>query len=355
MRISTGKLTRFARDLAVVAGADAAEAAVLAEVMAWSDVRGHTTQGIYHLPILVKRLRLGLVRSPAKMTCERTGPAAARIDANHGFGQVAGRRAVDEAIEMARSQGIGICTVKNSNHYGAAGYYAARAAENDLVGFSFSNSMPKVAPHGGARRLMGTNPMGFACPRASGAPLVIDIATGASSGSLVSQAHRTGQPIAEGIALDAQGRPTTDPNDVDAGGCLLPAGGAKGYCLGLLVEVMSGVLTGSAFAPDVGSMFKDLDRHTRTGHACVAIDVARFMPLEEFSERVDALAAAIKAVPARDGIDEVRIPGERRTRLAEEQGRTGIALPDYLADSLSKTAEHLGIIPPWAEPPANDV
>jgi LDH2 family malate/lactate/ureidoglycolate dehydrogenase len=316
--------------------------------MVWSDLRGHATQGVYLLPILVKRLGLGLVRSPADMTLERTGPATARLDAAHGFGQVAGRRAMDEAVELARTQGIGICTVRNSNHYGAAGYYAARATESGFVGLTFSNSMPKVAPHGGTRRLMGTNPLGFACPRAAGdAPLVIDLATGASAGSRISHARRTGQPIPEGIALDAEGRPTTDPNDVDAGGCLLPAGGAKGYCLGLIVEVMSGVLTGSAFAPGVGSMFRNLDTHVRAGHTCVAIDIARFLPLDEFRDRMEELAASIKAVPPVEGADEVMIPGERRARLADERTRRGILLSPPLVNSLAETADKLGTKPPW--------
>jgi LDH2 family malate/lactate/ureidoglycolate dehydrogenase len=347
-RVTPERLSHFATGVAVAAGADPSEAALLAQVMVWSDLRGHATQGVYLLPILVKRLGLGLVRSPADMNLERTGPAAARLDARHGFGQVAGRRAMDEAIELARAQGIGICTVKNSNHYGAAGYYAARAAESGLVGLSASNSMPKVAPYGGTRRLMGTNPLGFACPRADGSPpLVIDLATGASAGSRISQARRTGQPIPEGIALDAEGRPTTDPNDVDGGGCLLPAGGAKGYCLGLIVEVLSGVLTGSAFAPGVGSMFRNLDTHVRAGHTCIAIDIARFLPPDEFADRMETLAAAIKAVPPAEGVDEVMVPGERRARLADEQAQRGILLSETLVNSLAETAEEAGVKTPW--------
>ena len=208
--------------------------------------------------------------------------------------------------------------------------------------------MPKVAPHGGRSRLLGTNPFAFACPRRNGAPVVIDLATGASAGSLVSHARRLGQPLPEGIALDRAGNPTTDPNDVDGGGCLLPSGGAKGYCLGLLVEILSGVLTGAAVAPDVGSLFGDLHRPTRCGHLCVAIDIARFLPPEVFADRLDGLLTALRGVEPRDGFNAVRIPGDGRPGYEEKCARDGIALPDYLVEGLTTMAAGLGVATPWS-------
>jgi len=347
VRLQIDELVQFGRDLAMTAGVPAADAHALVETLAWCDVRGHQTQGLYLLPILLRRLRLGLLRSPADMQWERTGPSTGTLDAKHGFGQIAGRLAMDRAIQLARETGVGISAVKDSNHFGAAGYYAARAADEGLIGLSYSNSMPKVAPHGGRHRLLGTNPFAFSSPRRNAPPLVIDLATGASAGSMVSHARRLGRPLPEGIALDSQGNPTTDPNEVDGGGCLLPAAGAKGYCLGLLVEILSGVLTGAAVAPEVGSVFRDLNRHTRCGHLFVAIDIARFLPFEEFADRLEGLLLALTAVPPRDGFESVNLPGDARLKCAEEQTRSGIAIPDYLIKALTETAGELGVSTPW--------
>jgi len=340
-------LVRFGKALATAAGVPQPEAEVLIDALAWCDLRGQQTQGFYLLPVLLKRLRVGTLCSPADMEWRQTGPSTGTIDARNGFGQVAGRFAMDHAIQLARETGTGVVAVRNSNHFGAAGHYAARAAEQGLLGFSYSNSMPKVAPHGGRYRLLGTNPFAFSCPRRNGSPMTIDLATGASAGSLVSHARRTGQRLPDGIALDGAGNPTTDPNEVDKNGSLLPAAGAKGYCLGLLVEILSGVLTGAAVAPNVGSLFRDLNRQTRCGHLLVAIDIARFLPLEEFTERLDGLLTALAAVAPREGFDAVRIPGDARLQCAELQAQGGIPLPDYLVTALADTARELGVAAPW--------
>ena len=349
VRVPFAELVRFARDLARAAGVPDEEADALADTLAWCDVRGHQTQGVYLLPILLKRLRLGLIASPAGMSWRQTGPSTGTIDAKHGFGQIAGRLAMDHATRLARDTGVGIASVKDSNHFGAAGFYAARAADQGFVGLSYSNSMPKVAPHGGRHRLLGTNPFAFACPRGNGEPLVIDLATGASAGSMVSHARRLGRPLPEGIALDSDGNPTTDPNEVDGGGCLLPAAGAKGYCLGLLVEILSGVLSGAAVAPNVGSVFRDLNRHTRCGHLFVAIDIARFLPAADFADRLESLLTALTAVAPRDGVESVNLPGDARLKCAREQLTAGIAIPDYLITSLTETASELRVATPWAQ------
>jgi LDH2 family malate/lactate/ureidoglycolate dehydrogenase len=347
VRVQHETLVRFAEDLAVAGGVPQHEAAALAETLGWCDLRGHQTQGVYLLPILLKRLKLGLVRSPSGMRWQRTGPSTATLDAQHAFGQIAGGLAIDRAVGLATETGVGIVAVKNSNHFGAAGYYAARAAEQGFLGLAYSNSMPKVAPHGGRHRLLGTNPFAFSCPRPNAPPLVIDLATGASAGSLVSHARRLGRPLPDGIALDSDGNPTNDPNEVDGGGCLLPMAGAKGYCLGLLVEILAGVLTGAAVAPNVGSVFRDLNRHTRCGHLFVAIDIARFLPAQQFGDRLEGLLAALTAVAPREGFDAVQLPGDGRLRCLEEQTRLGIPLSDYLVKSLSETANELGVPSPW--------
>jgi LDH2 family malate/lactate/ureidoglycolate dehydrogenase len=340
IRIAPEVLQQFARDVLVGAGASEEDAALTAEAMLWADRRGKATQGVFRLPVLKKRLEAGLLQSPAPMKLERTAGATAWLDAANGLGHVAARRAMDAAVELAREQGIGVCGVKDSNHYGAAGYYAMLAAEKGMVGFTCSNSMAKVAPHGGRHRLLGTNPLAFACPRPDGPPVVIDLSMAVTTGSLVSRARKAGLPLPPGLALDKDGEDTLDPNAVDGGGSLLPAAGPKGFVIGLLVEVLSGVLTGAAFAPDVGSMALSMERPVRCGHLCLAIDIERFVGLEAFGARIGTLLAAIEAVPPREGFDSVRIPGTR-----EPEG-------DFeLPDDLRRILDGLGVPTPWDQLP----
>ena len=226
-RVPPADLERFARDVLAAAGADPDDAARTAEAMVWADRRGKFTQGVFRLPIIVRRLEAGLIASPAPMKLTRTAGATAVLDAADGMGAVAARRGMEEAIALARDNGIGVCAVKDSNHYGAAGYYAALAAGQGMIGFCSTNSMPKVAPHGGRHRLLGTNPLAFACPRSEGPPLVIDVSTSITTGSYVSRRRKAGLPIPPGLALDAQGEDTQDPAAVDAGGALLRPRGRR--------------------------------------------------------------------------------------------------------------------------------
>ncbi|MHC4958257.1 MAG: Ldh family oxidoreductase [Planctomycetota bacterium] len=337
VHIAPEKLLQFARDVLVDAGATGDDAAQVAETLVWADRRGKMTQGVYRLPMITKRLKRALVASPAPMTLERTATATAWLDAANGLGQVAGRRAMDEAVALARESGVGVCAVKDSNHYGAAGYFAALAAEQGMLGFTCSNSMSKVAPHGGRQRLLGTNPLAFACPRENGPPVVIDISTAITTGSLVSRARQRGEQIPPGLALDKDGEDTQDPVAAEDGGALLPAAGPKGFALGLLVEVLSGVLSGAAFAPNVGSMARDMNRPVHCGHLCLAIDIERFGGRDFFAGRIETLLAAIVAVPAREGFESVRVPGAAGARPGDIE----------LSDDLQRSLEGLGLPTPW--------
>ncbi|MHC4958261.1 MAG: Ldh family oxidoreductase [Planctomycetota bacterium] len=337
VRVPLEALERFARDVLVAAGASEDDAAQVAETLLWCDRCGKKTQGLSRLPILVRRLRAGAITTPAPMSLEKTAATTARLDAANGFGSVAGRRAMDEAVAMAREHGVGVCAIRHSNHYGASGFYAARAADAGMIGFSCSNALPKVAPHGGTKAALGTNPLGFACPRREGPPIVVDFATSASAGSTIRWALRNGLQLPPETALDKDGAATLDPAAVEAGGVLLPAAGPKGFGLALMIEVLSGVLTGAAVASSLGSTMKDLDRPVDCGQLCLAIDVARFVGRDEFLQRLETLVDSIQGIAPREGFETVRVPGAAGPRPGDLE----------LPDDLVRVLEGLGAPTPW--------
>jgi LDH2 family malate/lactate/ureidoglycolate dehydrogenase len=344
-RLSALQHREFCRALLDAAGADPAEARQVAEVLLWCDERALAGQGLARLPSLVTRLRRGLIRSPAALRVASLAPAVARLDAGNGFGEVAAARAMRRAVELAASQGVGLVGVAHSNHFGAASYYCNQAAAAGCLGLAFSNAFPKVAPHGGTRPALGTNPLAFGCPSA-GPTILVDLATSSYSGSGLRQAAARGEPLAPGSALDAQGRPTRDPQAA-ADGCLLPAAGPKGFGLALMVEIVSAVLTGAAFAKEAGSMFHTWDRPVDVGHCFVAVEVGRFMELPLFVERVERLLAWIKEVPPASGAEALRYPGERRTAEAVASAREGIAAPAESLEPLRQLAAEYGVATPW--------
>ena len=261
------------------------DADAVADGLLWADLRARAAQGLLQPPILARRLARKLICSPAPMAWTAVAPAAHCLDAAHGFGHVAGRLGMARALELADAEGIGLVAVRRSLHYGAAGYYCALAADAGYLGFTCSNAFPKVAPFGGTRAVLGTNPLAFGCPTPSGAPLLVDLATSTLAGSDVRTIHGASGRLPAGSALDSTGKPTDDP-EAAASGCLLPAAGPKGFGLGSMVEILSGVLTGAGVARDVGSLFKTWDdRPLDAGHVFIAVAVERFMSRQTFLER----------------------------------------------------------------------
>ena len=334
-------LARFAREVLAAAGADAEQAASVAEALVWSDTVGRPNQGVWRLPVLSKRLQGGLFECPCQPSVETKSPALTTIDGNNGMGHHVGRLAMNTAIERARSTGIAAVFVRNSNFLGAAGYYAQLASEQAMVGVAMSNSFPKVAPHGGTRPVLGTNPLAFASPLRDGTSVIGDLATAASSGSKITKSAELGEVLLEGVAVDRDGDPITDPGRVSEG-ALLPFGGAKGYAIATLVEILAGVASGAGIAHGVGSMYRDFERGGDNGHFFMAIDVARLMPLEAFYDRMEMLIAALRQD------DDVRFPGEMRWRERQRALSVGtVDLDEKTTVALEALAGSLSVKPPW--------
>jgi ureidoglycolate dehydrogenase (NAD+) len=338
---------QFVYDMLVAAGSAKSDAEKVTEILLWSDLQGRHTNGIVRLSILAERLSRGLINSPATMTWTPLAPAVYSLDAGHGFGQVSGSIAMVKAIELAKSQGIGLVVVRHSNHYGAASYYCNQAAEAGCFGMTCTNAFPKVAAFGGKVPVLGTNPIAFGCPTLHGVPILVDLSTSAISGAEVrSKVDKSSNKLPLGVALDKSGQPTDDPKVANTG-CLLPAAGPKGFGLGLIVEILSGILSGAAMGREVGSLFHTWDRPVNVGHMFMSIEIERFMPRDTFLNRLDTLLDWIKSSPRQVESEPIRFPGEIHTQYIDRYTREGIPLAEETVVALEKLSEKFKVKLPW--------
>jgi len=284
-----------------------ADAGTVSAALVDADLRGLGTHGAVRLVLYAKLFREGLVNPRPRIRVIGESSAHILIDNDYGLGFLGSVRAMDLCITKARETGIAMAGVRNSSHFGAAGYYALRAAEQDLVGFAASNSYPVMAPPGAAAPVHGNNPLAFAFPAGKRFPIVVDMATSVASQGKIKQYANEGKPIPPGWAYDREGNPTEDPLSFFL---LAPfgEGGYKGYGLALSMDILAGVLTGSLFAKN----FVSGPGSRGCGHFFLCFDPQRFMPMEEFRKRTDEMIAQVKGAPRRSGDQgEIYHPGER--------------------------------------------
>ena len=340
MRVQPAALTSVARDVLVAVGLSEEDAATVAGSMVAADLRGVSTHGVMRLPIYVERMRRGLIATRPSVHVRRTGPATAVLDGGNGPGQVVAMRAMREAVALAEAAGVGLVSVRGSNHFGAAGWFAVHAAERGMIGLALTHAEADVVPFGGRRAALGTNPLAVAVPRADGPPVLLDMATSAVAMGRVMLARKQGQPIPADWAVDADGEPTTDPQQASA---VVPMAGPKGYGLAFVVEVLAGLLSGSRSGTGVRRMYDDFDEPQGIGHLLGAIDPARFVAPGAFTGGVDRLAGQLKGTPPATGFDEVLLPGEPEDRAEARHRRDGVPIPEEVRHELVALGAAFGI------------
>jgi LDH2 family malate/lactate/ureidoglycolate dehydrogenase len=328
--------------VAAAAGAPESDAAVLAESLVEADLYGISTHGVSRLNIYIRRIQKGLIDPKADLGIQRERPSVLAVDAAGGLGQVQASKVLDRLMDMARRTGTASATINHSQHFGALSYYCRRAADNDQILIATTNAEPAMSPAGGRRAFFGTNPIGASFPTGKGFHVRVDLATSVVARGNIIEAHKKGQPIPEGWALDENGHPTTDAEAALMGSVLTMAG-VKGYALAVMVETFSGVLSGAAYGPDVGSMYKDMDREQNVGHFFCLLDIEAFMDPAEFKRRIDDMIDRIKAGPRRDGVDEILVPGEPEHRRYLENLKNGIPAADQTVDEIKTLCRELGV------------
>lgn len=316
-KIPAAQLEIFAKDLLHAMGVRPSDAEILWDSMAYADLRGKTTHGVTRLPLYWKNIQAGTIDPQAQPVTVSDKGALAVLDSCNGFGQIAAVHAVKLAVQKAKAFGISAVGVRNSNNFGAAGYYGLLAAEQGVASLVMANASPALAAPGASVPVLGTNPLCFAAPGASAAggasdvagcpPIIFDMASTVAARSKIRLALKNQESIPQDWAVDTAGNPTSNPKEALAG-ALLPAGGAKGYGLALMVDYFAGLLTGSAFAGRVKPL-GNTEAPSRNGHFFIAVDVAAFYGEDEYQERYNELVEALKASG-----EVVRLPGERPSR-----------------------------------------
>jgi LDH2 family malate/lactate/ureidoglycolate dehydrogenase len=337
-----------------VAGEDAH---ITADVLVQANLRGIDSHGVARLVRYVNGLRDGVMLARPEERIVVETPTTVTIDAGAGLGQPVSYRAMNMVIERAREYGCGFATVRNSNHYGIAGYYAMMALEHDMVGISTTNAAVLVAPTFGRNAMYGTNPIALAVPASEERPFVMDMATSTVPRGKLEVYHRQEKSLPLGWATDERGVPTANAARVldnftkRAGGGLLPLGGAgeefsghKGYGMGLMVEILSAVLPGAAFLTSVYP--KDAQGNplpANLGHFFGAWRLDAFRPAEEFKADMDIFIRELRKGDVAEGAKRIYVHGEKEFEEADRRSEQGIPLESKVEASLRKIAADLGV------------
>jgi LDH2 family malate/lactate/ureidoglycolate dehydrogenase len=338
--IAYADLRRFAFEAFRRVGVSEADSELGADVLATTDAWGIFTHGTKSLAGYLRRLKAGGLRAQGKPHVVAEGGGWAAVDGDSALGMVTSVFAMRTAITKARRQGIAWVGVRNSCHFGAAGYYAWLAAREGLIGIAMANDIPSVAAPGSRGAVTGSNPLAYAVPAGKRRPMLLDISTATVAGGKVYAAKARGEPIPGNWIIDATGKPTSDPSGFPQAGALLPMAGHKGYGLSLLIETLSGILSGAAMTWGVRSWaHDDAALHTLHGAAFLAIDVKCLMPPEEFTSKVEALIDEIHNSPRADGVERLLVPGELEWERHDRAMKEGLLLPEDVVASLKVAAQ----------------
>jgi LDH2 family malate/lactate/ureidoglycolate dehydrogenase len=343
MNISPATLRDGVAGLYRAAGLPDEHAMLVADTLVRADMWGHSSHGVMRAPWYLDRVRHGVMKPVTESVRVVDAGAIAVVDGREGVGQAIARDAMLDAVARAKRHGVGVVSVRNSNHHGALGYFTRLAAEAGCIGMLVANGGPAMAPWGGRRMAVGTNPWSIAAPAGRHPPMMLDIANTVVARGKIFLARQKGTRIPDHWALDAEGHRTTDPVAALAG-VILPMAEHKGYAIALMMDVLAGVLSGSGILAEVNSPFKT-DKPSRCGHFVLALDIQAFGPREAFEARMEQMIAEVKAVPLAPGFDEILYPGELEARNETRHARDGLELPQKIVADLRAEAERLGA--PW--------
>ena len=336
------KLIEIAHALLIAAGASEEEAAVTARNNIGANLAGHDSHGIILIPTYIDRIKAGHIVPRAPWVITQETATTTVIDGNWGFGYAVTDRAMCYTIDKAKTQNVAAATVFRQSHIGRLASYPLLAAAEGMIAMITADSGrgPKhVAPYGGAKARLGTNPICFAVPSDLDGPLVFDMATSAAAAGKINVATARGDQVPGGWLIDAEGKPSTDPKVLKSGGALLPLGGTEGYKgtgLAAIVEILSGLLSGLGFGVEPTGRHND-------GCFMAVFNVAAFRPLETFRREVTEFAQYLKATPPASGFTEVYYPGEIEFRKEQERREHGVPLEDSTWAKIRELAQGYGL------------
>lgn len=348
------RLQEFATRVFQYDGVPDDDAGQAADVLIASDLRGIDSHGVARLHLYHEMLALGRFNPRPRIAIVRESPATATVDGDNGMGLVVGPKANQIAMDKAQAVGAGWVAVRNTNHFGIAGYYPLQALKRDLIGWAMTNASRLIAPVWSSERMLGTNPIAIAFPGMDEPPIVIDMATSAVAYGKIEIAMRKGAPIPEGWALDAQGANTTDPECVASGGSLQPLGGDrdrgghKGYCLAAMVDILCGVLGGAGWGPFAPSFAVNQEVSSRSvglgvGHFFGALRIDGFIDADLFKTQIDDWIRVFRAAQPAPGTSGPLIPGDPERAAFAIRSQQGIPLLAPVVEDLRQLSRKTGV------------
>lgn len=340
MKITANELSQATAVILEGLGETPENASLAADSMVYADMCGIVTHGTHLLNNISKRAKVGLLDLPTNAKIVKDETATAIIDGGNGLGFVAGRMAMETAVKKAEKYGAGCVLIRATNNLGALGYYTNIAVQRGMIGVAACNANAAMAPWGAREPFLGTNPISIGIPAGNESPIILDMASTLVARGKIRKASREKKQIPEGWALDKNGVPTTDPDEA-LKGSLLPIGGPKGSGLAIVVDVISGILSGSKYGSDILS-FHSPDGPTGVGGVCIALDISRFMDLDTFTEKLDGYVRNMKSLEKAQGHSTIYMPGEIENIKLTESREKGIDLDNAALDRINTLLETVG-------------
>ena len=337
VRLEPVKLTELVAGIFRGAGTSCEHAATVADNLVLADLRGVASHGVSRVMVYCDRLDSKMINVDPVFRFTQNG-AAIVMDADNAPGAVAGIAGMDKTIEAAGQYGIAACAVGNANHFGIAAYYGMRALSHDMIGMSFTNAPSNVAPWGGFKSYIGTNPLCYTIPAGQRRPIVFDAATSIVARGKIILADIEGAAIPEGWALDKHGNPTVDTKEALAGS-VLPFGTYKGYGLSIFVDILCAMLSGAAFGKHIGELYANSTKKQNVGHFFIAMDISKFTDVNLFKRRVDQMIDEIKANPKATGVETIYMPGEIEFDNEDMNRKQGILIGSGVMADLAALCE----------------
>lgn len=342
MKFESENLKDFVVDVLKKVNLPEGDTKTIADSLVSANLRGVDSHGVTRLPIYVKRLISGAVNPNPNIKVEKESNGTLLIDGDNGMGQVVATEAIKLGVEKARENGAVYIGVKNSTHFGTGAYFIQQAVKEGMIAYAMSNAPSTMAPWGGIEPYLGTNPYAFGVPAGENKPIIFDMATSVVARGKIISAEKSGDAIPEGWAIDKKGRPTTDAKSA-LEGSVLPFAGPKGYAISLMIDIMSGVLTGAGFGTHVNNIYGDFDKHQNVGHFFQLINIEQFMPASQFKARVDQMISEIKNARRAEDVPEIYLPGEIEFNTEEDRYKNGIVLGKEVFELLAELGKELGI------------
>lgn len=337
VNISGARLHELIKAKLIKAGLKEEHAEETANHLVYADLSGVHSHGAVRVEYYAERINKGGVTADPKFNFEQTGPGTAIFHGDNAQGHYAANEALEPAMKIAREAGVAVVGVSRVSHTGTLSYYMRKIAEQGLIGLAMTQSDPMVVPFGGAETYYGTNPIAFGMPSNSEHPLIFDMATTVQAWGKILDARSKGREIPDTWAVDADGAPTTDPNQVKG---LLPIAGPKGYGLMMMVDILAGVLLGLPFGRNVTSMYADLHASRNLGHTYIIIDPERFVGLEEFKKNISQTMEDLSGIRPATGFDRVQYPGQGSNERYANNLVEGVDIPVSIIEYLESDVIH---------------